>query len=485
MKSVSARRAAVLAVRLAALVLAAASAVRADVASVRQAIDSILDRPVFARGIHGCVVQALDTGERVYSRNPDLLLMTASNLKLITAAAALEILGPEFRYTTQVLAGGEMDPDGTLRGDLVLKGSGDPLLDEAALRGVIEDLKARGLKRVAGAIVGDTGDFDRSPYGWGWSWDYLSDSYAAPAGALNFNRNVLSIVVEPAGAEGLPARVTLKPCSTHMRVRSAVMTAAPGSSRSVSRERDPGGTAVSVSGSVPAGGEAATDAYVAVLDPAQFTVDAFREMLVSSGIAVDGRARKGSAPSGARELTRHVSKPLRGIVTDLNKWSDNLIAECLLRTLGSVRKGSGSVSAGRDVVMEFLEKQVGIDPAAVSIADGSGLSRLNLVTCDTFVRLLDHMYRHRYGADFMDSLPVAGVDGSLRNRMKETPAQGRVRAKTGYIGGVSSLSGYVTTAAGQPLAFSVIFNNQVGSVAPCREAQDEICAFLAGLQERL
>ncbi|BCW98906.1 MAG: D-alanyl-D-alanine carboxypeptidase DacC [Armatimonadota bacterium] len=485
MRSFSPRRGGVLVAWSAAVLLAALSGARADLAAVRQKLDSILDRPVFARGIHGCVVQTLDTRDRIYSRNPDLLLMTASNLKLITSAAALEILGPEFRYSTGVYTAGEIDREGVLHGDLVLKGSGDPLLDEPALQGIIEDLKARGFKRVAGAIVGDTGDFDRSPYGWGWSWDYLSASYAAPAGALNFNKNVISIVVEPAAEPGSPARVTLKPSSGHMRLRSSVMTGERGSSRSVSRERDAGATMVTVTGSVPAGGDAATDAVVAVLDPAQFTVDCFRDMLISSGIPVDGRARKGSAPAGARMLARHVSKPLREIVTDLNKWSDNLIAECLLRTLGSVRKGSGSVSAGRDVVMEFLEKQAGIEPGAVSMADGSGLSRLNLVTCDSFIRLLDYMYRHRHGTDFMESLPVAGVDGTLRTRMKDTPAEGKVRAKTGYIGGVSSLSGYVTTAAGQPLAFSLIFNNQVGTVAPCREAQDEICAYLAGLTEKL
>ncbi len=484
MRDISSRRGAALAVWTAVLLLASAAAF-ADAAAVRQAIDSILDRPVFARGIHGCVVQTLDSRERIYSRNPDLLLMTASNLKLMGSAAALDILGPDFRYVTPVLASGEVDGEGVLRGDLILKGSGDPLLDEAAFRGIIEDLKAKGLKRVAGSIVADTGDFDRSPYGWGWSWDYLSASYAAPAGALNFNRNVLSIVVAPAAEPGKPARVTLKPCGGHMRIRSSVMTGEPGSARSVTRERDAGATTVTVAGSVPAGGDALAEGSVAVLDPAQFTADCFREMLISSGIPVDGRARKGSAPSGARQLTRHLSKPLRDIVTDLNKWSDNLIAECLLRTMGAARKGAGSVSAGRQVVTEFLEGQVGIPSGAVSMADGSGLSRLNLVTCDSFIRLLDHMYRHRSGADFMDSLPVAGVDGTLRNRMKDTPAQGNVRAKTGYIGGVSSLSGYVTTAAGQPLVFSIIFNNQVGSVAPCREAQDEMCAYLAGLKERL
>jgi len=246
MRSFSPRRGGVLVAWSAAVLLAALSGARADLAAVRQKLDSILDRPVFARGIHGCVVQTLDTGDRIYSRNPDLLLMTASNLKLITSAAALEILGPEFRYSTGVYTAGEIDREGVLHGDLVLKGSGDPLLDEPALQGIIEDLKARGLKRVAGAIVGDTGDFDRSPYGWGWSWDYLSASYAAPAGALNFNKNVISIVVEPAAEPGSPARVTLKPSSGHMRLRSSVMTGERGSSRSVSRERDAGATTVTV-----------------------------------------------------------------------------------------------------------------------------------------------------------------------------------------------------------------------------------------------
>ncbi len=468
------------------IILCTLSAAGADVAAVQQKVQQILSSPELAHGAHGCVIRTLDTGAEVFSVNPDKVLMTASNMKLLTSAAALDILGPDFRYTTKLLASAPIGKDGVLDGDLILVGSGDPVLGTEAFASTVEDLRAKGLKRVTGGVIADTGNFDRSGLGWGWSWDYLSAYYAAPAGGLNFNKNVMNIVVQPGEEPGSPARVTLQPGGSSMRVRNSVVTGEAGSRKSIYRVRDLAGTAVTVSGAIPVDASSSgPEATVAVADPAQFAAESLRELLRNVDIPVEGRCRTGEAPAGAVTVSRHVSKPLSEIVVDLNKWSDNLIAECLLRTIGSVKKDSGSISSGRSAAYEFFEKRVGMDMGGVDMADGSGLSRLNLVSCGNIARLLVHMYSHKSSKYYIESLPVAGVDGTLRNRMKGTPAEGSVKAKTGYIGGVSSLSGYVTSAAGQPFVFSIIFNNQIGTTTPCLRAQNEICAYLAGLNEKL
>ncbi len=463
----------------------AASAALAQPSEVKSTLDAIFDQQVFARGMHGCVVRTLDTGRTVYSRNPDTLLNTASNMKLLTSASAIERLGPDYRYKTRLLASQTPDASGTVQGDLFLAGSGDPILETKALSAMVEEAIERGLKRVTGAVVGDTGAFDRSPYGWGWSWDYLDDYYAAPAGGLNLDWNVARIMVRPGAAPGAPARVTLEPSSPTLRVVNRVVTGSPSDKFSISREREYPGWSIIVSGTIPAGADEARSAgTVAVVDPAEHAAWVLRGLLQSAGVTVEGRARKGSAHAGAVELASHQSAPMNEIIVKLNKPSDNLIAECLLRTLGAEGEGSGSVSAGRRAAYAFL-KGAGLDMDGVNMADGSGLSRMDMVTAENFVRLLEYMHKSKNGPAWKNSLPVAGVDGTLRSRMKGSPAEKNVTAKTGYIGYVSSLSGYVTTAAGQPLAFSILFNNQLGGVTPCLVAERSVCAYLAGLNEKL
>lgn len=458
----------------------------ADALELQQTIDDILNREAFSRGFSGCVVRTLDTGETLYSHNPGKVLMTASNMKLVTSAAALALLGPDYRYTTKLLASGPIDRDGVLHGDLILQGSGDPLLDTPAYEALIADAKTKGLKRVTGAIVADTGSFSRSPYGWSWSWDYLSDYYAAPVGGLNFHKNVMEVMVGPGANAGDAAQVSLQPGASHMRVRNSVITGKPGEEKRISRDRDIGGTLVTVEGVIPVDAEAqGAEATVAVYDPAQYAVDAFRDMLQDRDVQVDGRPRKGETPSGAIQISQYISHPLSDTLVRLNKWSDNLVAEALLRTIGAVKENEGSVTAGRRAAYRFFEDQAGMDTDELQMADGSGLSRFSMISTGNMILLLTHMYSHPDSRYYIESLPIAGEDGTLRNRMKDTPAQGKVTAKTGYIGGVSGLSGYLTTRAGQPLAFSILFNNQLGSVSPCIEAQNDICAYLAGLEEKL
>ncbi|MCC6484163.1 MAG: D-alanyl-D-alanine carboxypeptidase/D-alanyl-D-alanine-endopeptidase [Armatimonadetes bacterium] len=457
----------------------------ADIPSVQTAVDKILSRPVFSNGIHACVIKTLDTSAVVYSKNPNTLLNTASNMKLVTSAAALDQLGPGFRYRTRLLAAVPIGPDGVLRGNLYIAGSGDPTFDTPALQDLARQAAQRGLKAVEGAVIADTGNFNTTPYGGGWSWDYLEAYYAAPVGGLNLNKNVVALSARPGSSVGAPATVVIEPASNYMRAISAVTTAKAGTPLSLNIDRELTGRVVRVSGAVAIDEKVdKPQEAVAVYDPARYTSEVLRALLMADGIKVSGGVGAERAPENAILLGQHLSDPMSDILMSLNKWSDNLIAEALLRTLGSVIKNDGSIQSGRAVVAEVL-KQAGADTNALSMADGSGLSRMDLMTAENFTRLLSYMYRHNYFKYYDQSLPVAGVDGTLRNRMKKTPAENNVHAKTGYIGYVSSLSGYVTTAAGQPLVFSILFNNQLGGTAPCRQAQDEIAAYLAGLTERL
>lgn len=457
----------------------------AQATSVTQFVDSVLDRPDFKGGIQGCIVTDAATGQVLYERNPDTRLMPASNMKVFTSAAALEVLGPDFRYTTRVGAIQPVNSQGALEGDLVIAGSGDPLLDMPALHQIIETLKKVGLKKVTGAVVADTGNFSRSPYGWGWSWDYLQDYYAAPVGAFNLNKNVVRVRVQPGDSPGSSARVVVEPASSHLRVSNWAITGSATSEKQISVSRELGQNVLRVSGSVPAGTTSTdADAVIAVYNPAQFAADVFHAALVEAGIEVAGRPRLGANVPMPVELAVHVSPPMSEILVQFNKWSDNLTGEALIRTMGSVKRGDGSFGVGRQVAEEFYRK-AGMDTTGHVQTDGSGLARMNQITPRNMAVLLRYMDNSPNRDVYLNTLPIAGVDGTLRNRMKGTPAENNARAKTGYIGNVSSLSGYVDSKAGQRFIFSVIFNHHYGTTTPCRQAQDDIAAWLAGLTEKL
>lgn len=459
--------------------------VEAQAPSITQFIDSVLDRPDFKGGIQGCIVTDAATGQVLYERNPDTRLMPASNMKVFTSAAALQVLGPDFRYTTRVGSVQPVNSEGVLEGNLVIAGSGDPLLDMPALKNIIETLKQRGLKKVTGAVVADTGNFSRSPYGWGWSWDYLQDYYAAPVGAFNLNKNVVRVRVLPGDSPGSSARVVVEPASSHLRVSNWAITGSATSEKQISVSRELGQNVLRVSGTVPAGTTPTeADAVIAVYNPAQFAADVFHAALIEAGIEVAGRPRLGANVSTPVELALHTSPPMSEILVQFNKWSDNLTGEALIRTMGSVKRGDGSFGAGRQVAEEFY-RMAGMDLTGHVQTDGSGLARMNQITPRNMAILLRFMDKSVHRDIYLNTLPVAGVDGTLRNRMKGTPAENNARAKTGYIGNVSSLSGYVDSQAGQRFIFSVIFNHHYGTTTPCRQAQDDIAAWLAGLTEKL
>lgn len=442
-------------------------------------IDPILDAPGLSGGISGVVVARMDSGHVFYARNAGLRLMPASNLKLLTSAAALLKLGEAHRYRTEVRYRKQNLEDGRLYGDLYLVGGGDPTLMPEDLGLLAEQVRQAGIRRIVGRVVGDDSRFDAFRFGEAWSWDYLSEGYAAPVSALNLNRNVIRVMVEPGDAPGSPARVKTDPDQSCIPVDSGATTGQADTQTTIRIERPFGSDRIVVSGSIAVdeNPSALPSVRIAVPNPALFAASVFAAKLRAAGVAVDFDAGTGPCPDGC-EAIGHDSPPISEIVNLLNKPSDNLIAECLLKSMSPANR-EASAAAGRSVALEQL-RNLGLDTEPVRMADGSGLSRRNFVTARFLADLLSKMAGTPVGKVFRNSLPVAGVDGTLANRMKGTLAQGNVLAKTGFIGEVSSLSGYVRTKYGEDLVFAIIMNNHPGTAAAAREAQDRIAVLLAG-----
>ncbi len=458
---------------------------------LRAELDYLFNDRAFANAHWGVAIQSLRNGEFLYLRNEDKEFMPASNMKLFTTAAALVKLSPEFRYRTTLLATGSVR-NGVLEGSLIIRGSGDPSITGryhsgnmlAVFQAWADSLRRHGIHTVRGDIIGDDNYFADEVLGAGWSWDYQSDYYAAQISALSFNDNCMDAVFAPGDSVGAPARLRLEPPTDYVQVHCLVTTTAKGRATGVTFDRAPGTNRVVIRGSVAINAGESRE-WFSVENPTLFAAHVFCETLLRTSIAVQGKAvdidsLPGFAydPASCRVIATYVSPPLGELVSTINKVSQNLYAELLLRTLGAECKGVGDAAHGAEVVKEVMSG-FGVDPQVINMVDGSGLSRLDMVTPKAVVALLRGMRRHRWGDTFYESLPIAGVDGTLRTRMRNTAAENNVRAKTGFIGHVRSLSGYVRTGDGEELAFSLIANNYTAPTPVANSLQDLVCERLA------
>jgi serine-type D-Ala-D-Ala carboxypeptidase/endopeptidase (penicillin-binding protein 4) len=370
--------------------------------------------------------------------------------------------------------------DGVLRGDLVLQGGGDPVLTTEGLAELADRVKATGVRSVSGKLLVDDFRFDAERLGSGWNSDDEPYYYSAQISALSVNRNVLTVTVTPGAEAGTPAVVRVEPVPDYAHVTSTATTGAPGSTSRVDVTRERARNEIRVRGSVPAGGEPASD-KVTVEEPELYAGALFRKLLAERGVRIAGEMERRKTTEGAVEVAARESEPLSGIAAKLNKPSDNLVAEMLLKELGYRVKGTGSASAGSDVVEAWL-KEIGVATGGVKVNDGSGLSRMDLVTGRAISEMLVHASKQPWKDPFLASLPIGGVDGTLRNRMKGTAAEKNVRAKTGTLLHVTALSGYVATAGGEPLVFSILINGYPGpSTGPTgsKRIEDLIAVALA------
>jgi serine-type D-Ala-D-Ala carboxypeptidase/endopeptidase (penicillin-binding protein 4) len=449
---------------------------------LRARLRELIERPEFAASRLAVKVASLDTGRVLFEQDAEKLMQPASNLKLYTVAAALDRLGPDYRFVTSVYANARPDSSGTVRGDLIVYGRGDPSYatrfnpegDSDYYRAINElasNIARAGVRRVEGDLVGDESYFSGPPLGAGWEWDDLQWWYGAEVSALTVNDNSVDLSVKPGARVGDPCRITVGPSVSVVTVVDRTTTSERGATRELSVTRALGQNAIEVRGTMPIDDRGFT-ASVAVSRPALVFATMLRQALERQGVQFTGQTRTVDAQARADnkeplqvsslvEIAKRESPPLSLIAAKTLKPSQNLYAELILRALGKATATSPqqpTADAGIDAINRFLSK-AGVDAARLRILDGSGLSRANLVTADSTLRLLVYMNTHTAGAVFRDALPVAGVDGTLRNHMKGTPAQGNVRAKTGSLGTAASLSGYVFSAAGERLVFSVMVNN--------------------------
>jgi len=468
--------------------------------ALRVTIDSLVSTPQFRTAHWGILIVDPVTGDTVYSRNAGKLFMPASNMKIVTGAVALAQLGPDFRFRTTVAVRREtgtdtlLGPGGVLRGDLLIFGRGDPsasdnMLGNAMLplRGIADSLASRGVLRITGRLLSAGDAFSDANHGMGWGWDDFDYPYSAGVDELLFNEAFSRVIVRAGVQPGETPTVETAPSRSyppvHIRAGTVALDAAAANDSSARRRlRDlvlafdsvTGG--YTVKGNIAVGDSAVLT--VAHRDPARAYISALREALGERGIVVGGASRDTSGV--ADTLFTMWSPPLREILPALEKPSQNQIGEVLLKTLGLERTSVGSADSGRAVIERQLAEWR-VEPDGYAVRDGSGLSRHNYLTPETVVRVLDVMRRHAAFSAFYEALPIAGVDGTIATRMRGTAAAGNLRAKTGTIDRARSLSGYVTTADGRMLIFSLLCNNHT-SVTAVTRVQDAIGARLAELR---
>lgn len=470
-------------------------------------------KPEFASATWGMAVHRAESHQPLFELNAHTLLKPASCAKLATAALALDQGDPHRRQRTQLLATGPVSPNGTLHGDLILRGHGDfsfssrfdTAPDLNPLQPLATALARAGIRRIQGALVANFSHFPSPRYGTGWTWDDLRFAYGAPVGALNLDDNLLRIHLHPGRSEGDPVRgeppADVPDLELHL---DQVLTGQPGTPPAVETDWDPHSAILRVKGRLPAGGAPWT-ASVPVRDPHRFFLQRLHGWLPSQGIQVDGGIRVEHAPTAdARNKPRHQhqqqhqqqppppleveSRPLAELVQVMLKASQNQYAQLLLLQCGAAEPeaepGEDLEQRGLRALRRFLQR-CGIPPTETLLDDGSGLSRSSLVTPAALVQLLQVMDRHPQAEHFRRSLPLAGVDGTLKNRLRGTAAEGNLRAKTGTLRHVHTLSGYVTNAAGHRLVFALFLNAyQPPPGGPsAREAIDAAADLLARSRE--
>jgi D-alanyl-D-alanine carboxypeptidase/D-alanyl-D-alanine-endopeptidase (penicillin-binding protein 4) len=467
--------------------VAAPPARQATVNAVERLRQDLLDvtrRPGVARAAWGIVVQSLDRREPLFELNPGTLLVPASVAKLVTVATAVDAVGWDFRYTTTLRAGGAI-VDGVLRGDLLVVGSGDPSIGGRSgddLSTWAEGLKAAGVRRIEGRIVGDDDAVEEPRPQLAWAWDDLGYTNGALFGALNLAENRTTITIAPGPSSGAPTSITVEPRLSFRGITNRVVTGPAGSPLLVWPEQRPGESSLTVAGSIPAGGVPVV-LGIAVGNPTLWFANALKSRLVRDGIEVTGEAADIDevAPPSSRDtlpvLFTHRSRPLSEIAQPLLKESINLYAEALMR-----------LNAGRDVfptndaALEGLRKRLeswGISSGSYQLVDGSGLSRRDTISPEAVLAVLTRMADSSGKSPFVTGLPIAGVDGSLAGRMKGTAAEGNVKAKTGTMSNIRSLAGYVTSRDGERLALVILINNFEGTGVNANDALDAIVVRLA------
>jgi D-alanyl-D-alanine carboxypeptidase/D-alanyl-D-alanine-endopeptidase (penicillin-binding protein 4) len=417
-------------------------------------------------GTWGSMVVSLTRGDTLYAHNAGEEMVPASTMKLLTSALAFEQFGPTYQFSTDALRDGTVGSDGTLSGNLYIRGDGDPALSgkflpggpEAPMNRLADLVASQGIRRITGDVIGDATGFDDQKIPEGWLSRYLQAGYAARVSALSLNENLVAVAVTPSSA-GKPATVRLEPSTSAIPLVANVRTVAGSGARLGFRKLGDG--TIQANGSI--GARAGTRKYVYIVeDPASFTTGAFRNALIARGVKVDGGIRLGKTPPAATKVASLLSPPLASMIAVMNRESVNHYAELLFRNAarGQKRDATGTVANASSLLDTFFASKVGSDTTQLVFADGSGLSTLDRLTARSQVQLLGYAHRAPWGPWLHSSLPVAGDSELLRRRMRNTPAEGNLHAKTGTTNDVVALAGYVTAVNGEVLAFSFLYNGR-------------------------
>ncbi|HEV7698949.1 MAG TPA: D-alanyl-D-alanine carboxypeptidase/D-alanyl-D-alanine-endopeptidase [Pyrinomonadaceae bacterium] len=465
---------------------------------LQSAIRQRMFDPAVRHGRVGIKIVSLASGKVIFENDSDKYFMPASNMKNFTVAAALERLGPDFKFVTSVYAATPADSSGKISGDLRIFGRGDVSISTLFSNGdyykgldaLADKIIASGVKRVDGSIVADESYFTGNPIPISWEWDDLQWYDGAEVSALPINNNAVDLNVKGGAKVGSPCTVAVLPTNTLYAITNTCATSAAGAKRAIVVDKPLGRNSVLVSGTMPA--SESWTGYITFTHPADLFVSLLKERLEKKGVVVTGSARtlpRGAVSSYQTEIARLESAPFSLVAAKTMKPSQNMFTEVILWTMGEEigRKAGGtgdSQQLGVGVVKGFLDA-AGIQLDSVVQYDGSGLSRHDLVTPDAVVRLYTYMAKQsRYPQAWRDSLAVGGVDGTLRNRFKGPPVANNLHGKTGTLDQVSALSGYITTAGGEPLVFSIIVNG-VSEVPKRLSLIDEMVTQLAGYNGRI
>ncbi len=474
--------------------------VQAESVDLGPELDQILRETRNQDGTWAVLAVSLDLGDTLLARNPRVPMVPASNQKLLTTAAALHILGPDFRYQTFLLSDGAPS-NGLLEGDLILYGTGDPTLSDrffpnetAPLDTLVKHVTEAGIQEVRGDLIVDGSYFTGPELHPEWDASDLNDAFAAPVAAVAFNENLVTVRVEAGSAPQLQPTIQTLPPGSGIPVLNTAITTPRGTRSRVWLFRDMPRDPIGIEGGIPVGGR---DVWreLPVPDPLMYAGRHLRQALESAGVSVTGRTRVVRDPTvsvlsdqevlparvggGARVLGVHSSPPLLEILRVVNMESNNLLAETVAKTLGRVTSGDGSFQGGMRAVERFLLRDVGIPRAEILLRDGSGLSARNQVSAGALLQLLRFMATSDHWEAFWSTLPEAGVRREL-GRMRNTPASRNLRAKTGTMEGVSSLSGMVRTRSGERILFSILANDHPSEYR-AKRAEDRIGVLLASL----
>jgi serine-type D-Ala-D-Ala carboxypeptidase/endopeptidase (penicillin-binding protein 4) len=493
---------------------------RPDIARFQARVAAALAAPEARKAFWGIVVTDVASGQTLYELNADSLFTPASNAKIFTSAFAFATLGSDYTFRTTIETAAQLDSNGRLRGDLSLVGRGDPDLSNRKLPFVqkverdgpadkiiaelADAVVARGVKRIDGDIIGDDSYFAYDPYPEGWTTGDLFFSFGAPISAIALDDNTITVEIRPGEHLDDPAQIIYEPSAGYETFGHELTTGPSASKPKFSVVREPGPKPILLRGSIPLG-SAPVKIDLALEEPAEYTAELLKKLLEARGVVISGSARAQHglpperqadggnvltpapvppAPSAGNPplvLAEHKSLPLIESIRLLNKISQNLHAELLLRTIAREKAGVGTTDAGIELEKQFLRAAGIVDGDAV-LVDGSGLSRQNLVSPRAVVQMLAYASQQPWGESFRSTLPVAGEDGTLEDRLKGTPAASHLQAKTGSLEHVRGISGYATTLHGENLVFSMLTNN---NAAPAHEQAAVLDAILTAMVEEL